>query len=83
MSNWLWDDYGGHGKIHLANWCLVNIKKKEHGGLGIRDMKDLNLVLLGSWVKRFLVDEGKIWHNIIQQKHMRHAVNNTLKCFEN
>jgi hypothetical protein len=33
---------------------------KKYGGLGIPDLKDLNLCLLGSWVKRFIKDEGKL-----------------------
>jgi hypothetical protein len=27
MANCLWDDFEGHGKIHLANWQLVSMKK--------------------------------------------------------
>jgi hypothetical protein len=34
--------------------------KKEFGGLEIPDLRDLNLCLLGSWVKRFIADEGKL-----------------------
>jgi hypothetical protein len=34
MANFLWDDYEGHGKIHLANWRLVNMSKKDRG-LGV------------------------------------------------
>lgn len=55
MANCLSNDYEGHEKIHLANWNLVNVQKKIWG-LGV-----LKLVLLGSWVKRFLKDEGKLW----------------------
>jgi hypothetical protein len=33
--------------------------RKEGGGLGIPDLRDLNLTLLGSWVKRFIRDEDK------------------------
>ena len=43
----LWNDYEGHGKIHLANWHLVSMKK-EFGGLAIPNVKDLNMTLLGS-----------------------------------
>ena len=39
------------------------------------DLRDLNLVLLGSWIKRFLKDVGKLWYNIITQKYVRNAVN--------
>jgi hypothetical protein len=59
MANCFWDDYEGHRKMHLANWHLICMKK-EFGVLGIYDWKDLNLCLLGSWVKRFISDEGKL-----------------------
>ena len=74
MANCLWNDYEGHGRIHLANWQLVSMKK-EAGGLGIPDLRDLNLALLGSWVKRFIRDEGKLWHSVIRKKYMRNAPN--------
>jgi hypothetical protein len=32
-------------------------------------LKDLNLCLLGSWVKRFIRDEGKLWKNVVQKKY--------------
>jgi hypothetical protein len=60
----LWNDYEGHGKIHLANWHLVSMKK-EFGGLGIPNLRDLNMALLGSWVKRFIKGEGKLWHRLL------------------
>jgi hypothetical protein len=58
MANYFWGDYGGHRKLHLANWHLICMK--EYGGLGVPNLKDLNLCLLGSWVKRFIKDEKKL-----------------------
>jgi hypothetical protein len=34
--------------------------KKGFGGIEIPHLRDLNLYLLGSWVKRFIADEGKL-----------------------
>jgi hypothetical protein len=34
-------------------------------------MKDLNLCLLGSWVKRFISDESKLWRRIVDRKYYR------------
>uniref|UniRef100_A0A0A9B169 Reverse transcriptase zinc-binding domain-containing protein n=1 Tax=Arundo donax TaxID=35708 RepID=A0A0A9B169_ARUDO len=70
MANCLWDDYEGHSKIHLANWHLVCMKK-EYGGLGVPNLRDLNLCLLGSWIKRFISDEGKLWHLLIDRKYVK------------
>jgi hypothetical protein len=38
--------------------------KKEYEGLGIPNLKDLNLCLLGSWVKRFISDDAKLWRGL-------------------
>jgi hypothetical protein len=45
MVNYFWDDYEEHRKLHLANRCLICMKK-EFVGLGIPDMRDHNLCLL-------------------------------------
>jgi hypothetical protein len=67
MANCFWDDYEGHKKLHLANWHLIYMKK-EFGGLGL---KDLNLCLLGSWVKWFIKDEGRLWRSVVEAKYYR------------
>jgi len=69
----MWNDYERHRKIHLANWQLVSMK--EFVGLGIPNMRDLNMALLELWVKRFLKGKGKLWHDIIKQKYNRSGIN--------
>jgi hypothetical protein len=64
MANCFWDDYEGHRKLHLANWHMICMKK-EHGGLGVPNLKDFNLCLLGFWVKRYIKYENKIWRRIV------------------
>ena len=49
--------------------------KKEYGGLGIPNARDLNLALLGSWVKRFVKEEGKIWQKIVHNKYLHNVPN--------
>jgi hypothetical protein len=70
MANCFWDDYEGHKKMHLANWHLICMKKR-YRGLGIPDIKDLNLCLLGSWVKRYFRDEGKLWRKVVEKKYCK------------
>lgn len=74
MAHFLWNSYQGHGKIHLANWQIVSMKK-EYGGLSVTNLRDLNLCLLGSWVKKLAKDEGRIWKDIIQSKYLHNATN--------
>lgn len=68
LTNCLWSDEDGNRKIHLANWPSVCMKK-EFGGLGIPNLQDLNLCLLGSWVKRYINGEGSLWRKIIDAKY--------------
>jgi hypothetical protein len=39
--------------------------KKEFGGLGVLNLRELNLCLLGSWVRRYIVDKNKIWEMLV------------------
>jgi hypothetical protein len=68
MAHCLWDNYEGHHKYHLANWDLVSMKH-DFGGLGIPNIRDLNISLLASWIKRFNLDDHKIWKEIVQFKY--------------
>ena len=43
--------------------------KNEFGGLGVPNLQEINLCLLGSWVKRYMEGEGKIWKMIIDSKY--------------
>jgi hypothetical protein len=70
MSNCFWDDYEGHKKLYLANWHLVCMKK-DFEGLGVLNLKDLNLCLLGNWIKRYIKDGGKICRKVIDSKCCR------------
>jgi hypothetical protein len=60
-------NYEGHHKYHLANWGLVS-QKKEFGGLGIQSLSDMNMCLLATWIKRYHLDDNKLWKQIIDHK---------------
>ncbi|WVZ61434.1 hypothetical protein U9M48_011304 [Paspalum notatum var. saurae] len=68
MTNCLWNDLEGNRKYHLANWELVSMCK-DYGGLGIPNLRDLNISPLGSWIKRYSVGEGKLWKEILDFKY--------------
>jgi rhamnogalacturonyl hydrolase YesR len=42
---------------------------REHGGVGILNLRDLNMSLLGSWISRYQKDDGKLWKQIIDEKY--------------
>ena len=68
MANFLWNDFEGHKKLHLANWKLI-CKKNEYGGLGTSYLANVNLCLLGSWISRYDRDEGKLWRQMVDSKY--------------
>jgi hypothetical protein len=43
--------------------------KKEYGGLGIPNLAELNMCLLASWIKRYQLDNDKIWKQIMDYKY--------------
>jgi hypothetical protein len=59
MAHCLWNNDSDSHKYHLANWQLVSMRK-EFGGLGVPNLRDLNICLLGSWLKRYCSDSEKI-----------------------
>jgi len=60
LANYLWDDNPTAHKFHLANWESVSMLK-EYGGLGVPNLRDLNVCLLVSWMKRYNLDGDKLW----------------------
>lgn len=68
MAHCLWNDLDGNRSYHLVNWPTVCLRK-EYGGLGIPDLRDLNICLLGSWLKRYNDSNGKLWKQLVDFKY--------------
>lgn len=81
LAHCFWDNYEGHHKYHLASWGSVTLKK-QFGGLGISNIADMNLCLLASWVKRYYMDDGKIWKQVIDAKYRTQSPN-IFSCSDN
>jgi hypothetical protein len=43
--------------------------KKEYGGLGVSNLRELNICLLGSWIRRYVVGKDNIWKMLIDFKY--------------
>jgi hypothetical protein len=67
LANCPWNDSEDNHKYHLANWECVSMLK-NFGGLGVLNIRDLNICLLGSWITRYQMDEGKLWKEILDHK---------------
>jgi hypothetical protein len=52
----------------LANWDLVTLKK-EYGGLSIPNIREMNMALLASWIRRYNMDGDKLWKQIVDFKY--------------
>jgi hypothetical protein len=58
VANFLWNNFEGYMKLHLASWKLI-CKKNVFEVPGIPDLPNVNLCLLGSWIKRYSKDDEK------------------------
>jgi hypothetical protein len=47
FANCVWNDSERNHKYHMVNWETVSMAK-EFGGLGVPNIRDLNIFLLGS-----------------------------------
>jgi hypothetical protein len=50
-------------------------QKIEFGGLGIPNLANMNLCLLASWIKRYHLDNHKMWKQIIDHKYRTECTN--------
>ena len=49
--------------------------KKDFGGLGIPNLQEINICLLGSWIKRFYEEDLKPWKLLIAHKYLGNKPN--------
>jgi hypothetical protein len=55
MTHYLWNNDSECDKYDLASWKHV-VMKKEYGGLVIPNLRELNLCLFVSWIRRHSLD---------------------------
>jgi hypothetical protein len=81
MAHCLWNNDSDCHMYHLGSWKHVTMKK-EYGGLGVPDLRELNLCLLGLWIRRYSQDSDKIWKLLIDYKYNTRNPN-LFTCREN
>jgi hypothetical protein len=42
---------------------------KDFGGLGIPNLRDLNICLLASWIRRYDKDKDNLWRELVDYKY--------------
>ncbi|GAU31392.1 hypothetical protein TSUD_19380 [Trifolium subterraneum] len=55
-------------KIPWINWKSICLRK-EGGGLGVRQMREFNLALLGKWCWRMLVGREGLWFRVLVARY--------------
>ncbi|GKV05586.1 hypothetical protein SLEP1_g17582 [Rubroshorea leprosula] len=66
--NILWGGLGEEKKIKWVSWERV-CRKKECGGLGVKDLRKFNLGLMGKWWGRLVKGEEGLWGKVIRGKY--------------
>jgi hypothetical protein len=49
--------------------------KRDYGGLGVPNLRELNRCLLGSWMRRYAQDKDKTWRMLIDFKYNTNSPN--------
>ena len=65
----LWQGNSLKKKYHLVKWNIV-CKNKKKGGLGIKDIRKMNISLLCKWWWKLETEDG-LWQTLIRTKYLR------------
>jgi hypothetical protein len=68
QRDFLWGGMNDDFKYHLVEWDKV-CSPIDEGGLGIRNMRRFNQVLLGKWLWWFAHEEGAWWRSVLVAKY--------------
>jgi hypothetical protein len=55
-------------KYHLVKWAVIITKPKKKGGLGVKDLRKMNISLLCKWWWKLESGEG-LWQEIVRKKY--------------
>jgi hypothetical protein len=73
QREFLWGGRRGRKKISWIKWDTVCLPKKE-GGLGVRDIRAVNISLLSKWRWRLLDNNQVVWKDVITSKYGANVV---------
>ncbi|XP_024630578.1 uncharacterized protein [Medicago truncatula] len=58
----------GRKKISCVKWKSV-CQQKKNGGMGIKDVRVMNVCLLAKWRWRLLDEENALWKDVLEEKY--------------
>jgi hypothetical protein len=68
QRKFLWGGRGGRKKLSWVKWDAV-CQPKRLGGLGVKDIRAVNISLLAKWRWRLLNDDKALWKEVIRSKY--------------
>jgi hypothetical protein len=68
FNKFFWGGSEDNRKISWVAWGSI-CSQKECGGLGVRQLKEFNIALLGKWCWRMLVDRGGFWFRVLAARY--------------
>jgi len=68
QRNFLWGGVRGGRKICWVKWRKV-CHPRSKGGLGVRDVRLVNLSLMAKWKWRLLQEETPLWKMVLREKY--------------
>ena len=75
-KRFFWQGGGIKKKYHFLKWSKIFITKKK-GGLGIKDLRKLNISLLCKWWWKLETGDG-LWQEIVKKKICEELVFTTI-----
>jgi hypothetical protein len=68
QRDFLWGGVGGGKKISWVKWKWV-CQHKKNGGLGVKDVRVVNVSLLAKWRWRLLDGVNTLWKEVVREKY--------------
>lgn len=72
-----WQGGGQKRKYHLVRWEKI-CKSKKKGGLGIKDIRKMNISLLCKWWWKLDTEQG-LWQDLVKAKYIKNGLINTVQ----
>ncbi|CAJ2642053.1 unnamed protein product [Trifolium pratense] len=68
LIKFFWGGCEDFRKTAWVNWKTICLRR-EYGGLGVRQLREFNLALLGKWCWRMLVDREGLWFRVLAARY--------------
>jgi hypothetical protein len=82
QRDFLWGCQGDRKKINWIKWDTICLPK-NNGGLGVRDVRVVNISLLTKWRWRLLHEDNAVWKEVVKSKYGSGVVGSTVLGDEN